>query len=212
MQEEKSTLATSFLDVLSCGLGAAILLFLVFSVLPHQGLTPTGGPRDSVAGSATSLTEIGLRMRENLKVKSADVAIAIMFPVGGDPNVNLGITLDELRTMISFEGVVPMIPASVRAASMGEFVPEDASAEFSTVSDENNGQPTFFLVRRSIPGGQKKGEVILVKIKRATAFSGTLQVSGNINKPPLDFTGSPNKETRIKIDFSSQTPISEGGN
>lgn len=38
----EDTLALSFLDVLSCGLGGAICLFLIFSVMPHVGHTGAG--------------------------------------------------------------------------------------------------------------------------------------------------------------------------
>jgi len=36
-QESEDTLSLSFLDVLSCGLGATTFLFLLFSVMPHLG-------------------------------------------------------------------------------------------------------------------------------------------------------------------------------
>ena len=35
----EDVLSLSFLDVLSCGLGAAIYLFLIFSIMPHLGAT-----------------------------------------------------------------------------------------------------------------------------------------------------------------------------
>ncbi len=37
--ESEDTLSLSFLDVLSCGLGATTFLFLLFSVMPHLGAT-----------------------------------------------------------------------------------------------------------------------------------------------------------------------------
>jgi len=39
-------LSLSFLDVLSCGLGASILLFFIFAAMPHQGSDATVNYRD----------------------------------------------------------------------------------------------------------------------------------------------------------------------
>tara|TARA_R110002111_G_scaffold154203_1_gene221186 strand:+ start:392 stop:961 length:570 start_codon:yes stop_codon:yes gene_type:complete len=37
MEQSPGSLNTSFLDVLSCGLGASIILFLIFTVMNHEG-------------------------------------------------------------------------------------------------------------------------------------------------------------------------------
>jgi hypothetical protein len=51
------TVVMYFLDVLSSGLGASILLFLVFSVLPHFG--DAGGGRQAGAGAGATRGEAG---------------------------------------------------------------------------------------------------------------------------------------------------------
>lgn len=69
-------MAMSFLDVLSCGLGGAICLFLVFSVLPHSG------DQSSVVGSQGSASKqtafLGARFRDfSDVVRNAHVVIEI---------------------------------------------------------------------------------------------------------------------------------------
>lgn len=45
-EQEDDFLSLSFLDVLSCGLGASILLFIIFAAMPHQGSDATVNYRD----------------------------------------------------------------------------------------------------------------------------------------------------------------------
>lgn len=60
-REEEDTLALSFLDVLCCGLGATIYLFLVFSVLPHTGEESGASASPAAAGKDRSGVPLGAR-------------------------------------------------------------------------------------------------------------------------------------------------------
>jgi hypothetical protein len=77
----EDVLSLSFLDVLSCGLGAAIYLFLIFSIMPHLG-TSLGASeeRQSSKGYAEA---IGIQSIHSLVRNSAvsiDVRIANVEP------------------------------------------------------------------------------------------------------------------------------------
>jgi hypothetical protein len=69
------TLSLSFIDVLSCGLGGAILLFLIFAIMPHIGaasqLTDAGG------GSAASLSPIGAQQFTETGFQSGEELFAV---------------------------------------------------------------------------------------------------------------------------------------
>ena len=95
---EGDNLALSFLDVLSCGLGSTIALFLILSVLPHVGSDKPGA--SAVAGSAEELRNAGARLRSNRNVaKNALVTITIVLQ--GCPDdaelVAKGITLSPTQ-------------------------------------------------------------------------------------------------------------------
>lgn len=57
--EDDDTLGLSFLDVLCCGLGAAIALFLIFSVLEHSGVVGAMNVSQTVLGEDQVLATIG---------------------------------------------------------------------------------------------------------------------------------------------------------
>lgn len=72
MAQQRGELGLSFIDVLSCGLGAMILLFLVFSVLSHRGSPDSASDSglnveqlaaSTVRASSTEVTEAPLLFR-----------------------------------------------------------------------------------------------------------------------------------------------------
>lgn len=86
LPRSQDVLSLSFLDVLSCGFGAATLLFLIFSVMPHMG-TRLG----SIAGksvqegkaNAVGITTIDDLVRHSVvfievRIKSPPHAIALI--------------------------------------------------------------------------------------------------------------------------------------
>jgi len=56
--EEEDVLGLSFIDVLSCSLGGAIFLFLIFAVMPH--FQERGGAADSGTGAYGTAQQAGL--------------------------------------------------------------------------------------------------------------------------------------------------------
>lgn len=77
----EDTLSLSFLDVLSCGLGAAIYLFLIFSVMPHVGQTGAGERTSSkLTGKGTVSRSVGAKIDGwNDIVKNAPIEIFVTF-------------------------------------------------------------------------------------------------------------------------------------
>ncbi len=74
----EDVLSLSFLDVLCCGLGAAIYLFLVFSVMPHVGMAGTPDtPQDLLAGRDTRAAQVGVRLDIVDPVEVAPIFVAL---------------------------------------------------------------------------------------------------------------------------------------
>lgn len=158
MEEEKSTLATSFLDVLSCGLGAAILLFLVFSVLPHQGVTQSSGQRDLVAGSATEIRELGVLIDDKEEVKSLNSTVLLKFPV--TKTENKGLMTEELHRSVEVHGISPNLKP--KNTSPDALIAKDV---FELI-DQSKPEMKLLCMRFTIPGGQTKGRKIRVDVTR----------------------------------------------
>jgi hypothetical protein len=101
----EDTLSLSFLDVLSCGLGAAIYLFLIFSVMPHVGQTGAGERTPSqLTGKGTVSRSVGAKIDGwNDIVKNAPIEILVTFiyapgvaPVAGESFDGRQLRLDGL--------------------------------------------------------------------------------------------------------------------
>lgn len=73
------TLSLSFLDVMSCGLGASIILFMVFSVMPHHGQIGSGKQEQALnTVSALESRPVGARFVElRDAVKRSDLQIIV---------------------------------------------------------------------------------------------------------------------------------------
>lgn len=109
------TLSLSFLDVLSCGLGAAIYLFLLFSVMPHVGQVGAGQrSRASAEGTDAIAREVGARF-ENWDdiVKNAASVIHLRI-VASQPNA---INVDD---RISFTGLPRSVVAKPQPTADGQ--------------------------------------------------------------------------------------------
>lgn len=72
--------ALSFLDVLSSGLGAAIILFLIFSVLPHFGDSREPGAGSAGGGGSTGSGKTGASPAKDFDavVGSATLAVLVL--------------------------------------------------------------------------------------------------------------------------------------
>jgi hypothetical protein len=165
MEEERSTLAISFLDVLSCGLGAAILLFLVFSVLPHQGVSQSSGERDLVAGLGAEIRELGVDIDDKDEVRSFNSTVLLKFLV--TDTENKGLTAEELDRAVKMRGVTPNL--KFKGSSPGDLVARDV---FEIVDPVNVATRTICM-RISIPGGQARGCKIRFQLKREPSLIGS---------------------------------------
>jgi hypothetical protein len=77
--EEEDALALSFLDVLCCGLGATIYLFLLFSIMPHLGSSGRDAGQKTGIGSKSA---VGALEEEGDRVLIAPVLVQVQFPRG----------------------------------------------------------------------------------------------------------------------------------
>lgn len=99
-------LSLSFLDVLSCGFGAATLLFLIFSVMPHSGTT-LGANVSSSAQKGTAHS-VGVTTIDDL-VKNAVVFIEVR--IKSPPNAIALIPNDP------WDGTLPRKATKIRPTS-----------------------------------------------------------------------------------------------
>ena len=119
LPRSEDVLTISFLDVLSCGFGAAIYLFLVFSIMPHNG-TQTGAvqgynQRQPVGDSA------GINALQEL-AKFAVVEIEVVlndrhaFNLPRDPwNNSLPHSAEKLEQVSSEEGSSLLLSAHIQS-------------------------------------------------------------------------------------------------
>lgn len=89
--QAQDTLGLSFLDVLSCGLGASIYLFLVFSVMPHSGQAnaATQSP-EARSGSEAQARRLGARFDYTDAIRQSDFQIEIRVMHGGRQELHRG--------------------------------------------------------------------------------------------------------------------------
>lgn len=98
-----SPLVASFIDVLSCGLGGAVLLFLIFSVMPHKGVTSRTDASDLKAGTANELRERGAVLKDfKDKVERAITIIELELQGLSPENIEAGIDFGILSTAHHF--------------------------------------------------------------------------------------------------------------
>lgn len=77
--EEGDVLGLSFIDVLSCSLGGAIFLFLIFAVMPH--FQERGGTADSGTGAYGTALQAGLPLPgDPAKVMTVMIQVTLSHP------------------------------------------------------------------------------------------------------------------------------------
>jgi hypothetical protein len=101
----KETYMLSFVDVLSCGLGAAVLLFLVYSALPHHVEGDAEGGRNLKGQSFTPQAPVGsVKKRPG---RGNTVAIRVVEIAGGDELASLALRWTPIPTCTGDACCVP---------------------------------------------------------------------------------------------------------
>lgn len=97
----EDTLALSFLDVLSCGLGAGICLFLIFSAMPHIGQTGSGlNLQSDVLGQDAIARNVGAKFNdwdEVVRNAPIQIIVSLNYTAGPLPNPPPHITADQIQ-------------------------------------------------------------------------------------------------------------------
>lgn len=189
--EPESTLALSFLDTLSCGLGGAIALFMVFIVMPHQGQTPTG-LANNTKGDAFDIRASGLVDPNAIKSKFATTMVTIKFSsISTWHDLQSGQTAKEwIETNVVINGIEPM-----------QRVKANSPPEKSYFEDND-----LVGIRLMIPGGQRVGKNIFIRIPPSSVVR-TVSIQVFVGGEFWSATHGDTKENEdalIEIDFSKQ--------
>lgn len=169
----EDSLSLSFLDVLSCGLGAAIYLFLIFSVMPHIGQAGAGTSAKSEAlGHDANAGTVGAKF-DNWHDVVANAPITIIVSVKKRSDDAAVASPPVLEDAISFRG----LPRGARSYHKGtpdstlqDWVvmleqgirPADKEIE-CIVTRENTMSDRDCAVRVLVGGGPQQRESLTLK-------------------------------------------------
>lgn len=156
----EDTLSLSFLDVLSCGLGAAIYLFLIFSVMPHIGQAGAGtSARSEALGHDASAGTIGAKF-DNWHdiVANAPITIIVSLKKRGDDAA--AVLPPVLEDAVSFRG----LPRSARSYHKG--TPDSAIQEWVVMLEQGlrpaDKEIACIVTRENTMGGRNCSVRVLV--------------------------------------------------
>jgi hypothetical protein len=133
-QDEPDVFLESFVDVLSCGLGAALLLFLIFSTLPRDGDGAQGGdglPANTVVVPDAAGQNAG-RAAQVIVVVSGDAPARarIVFCFRGD---------GQLPRCVEVRAEAPPTVASELSVSVGRLANGDVTSSSFKLRVQGDG-------------------------------------------------------------------------